>query len=57
MPTVLEIEKEETLTTGEKREIKAKIRRLRSLLDDDEKEQRETFAYLKKSLDDHYGSR
>lgn len=52
MSTVLEIEKEETLTTGEKKEIKAKIRRLRSLLDDDKKEQCETFAYLKKALDE-----
>ncbi len=52
MPAILEIEKEETSTTGEKREIKAKIRRLRSLLDDDEKEQRETFSYLKKALDE-----
>ena len=52
MPTVLEIEKEATLTTGKKREIKAKIRRLRSLLDDDEKEQRETYVYLKKVLDE-----
>ena len=52
MPAVLEIEKEETMTTGKKREITAKIRRLRSLLDDDEKEQRETFVYLKKVLDE-----
>ncbi len=52
MPAVLEIEKEETLTTGKKKEITAKIRRLRSLLDDDEKEQRETFVYLKKVLDE-----
>ena len=52
MPAVLEIEKEETMTTGKKREITAKIRRLRSLLDDDEKEQRETYVYLKKVLDE-----
>jgi hypothetical protein len=52
MPAVLEIEKEETLTTGKKKEITAKIRRLRSLLDDDEKEQRETYVYLKKVLDE-----
>ena len=52
MSAVLEIEKEETLTIGEKRKIKAKVRRLRSLFDDDEKEQRETFAYLKKVLDE-----
>ncbi len=52
MPTVLEVEKKETLTTGKKREIKAKVRRLRALLDDDEKEQRETFAYLKKTLNE-----
>ena len=52
MPAVLEIEKEETMTTGKKKEITAKIRRLRSLLDNDEKEQRETFAYLKKALDE-----
>ncbi len=52
MPAVLEIEKEETLTTGKKKEIRAKIRRLRSLLDDDEKEQHETFIYLKKVLDE-----
>jgi len=52
MPAVLEIEKEETLTTGKKKEIRAKIRRLRSLLDDDEKEQRETYSYLKKVLDE-----
>ncbi len=52
MPAILEIEKEETLTTGKKKEITAKIRRLRSLLDDDEKEQRETYVYLKKVLDE-----
>ncbi len=52
MPAVLEIEKRETLTTGKKKEITAKIRRLRSLLDDDEKEQRETYVYLKKVLDE-----
>ncbi len=52
MPAILEIEKEETLTTGKKKEITAKIRRLRSLLDDDEKEQHETFIYLKKVLDE-----
>ena len=50
MPAVLEIEKQETLTTGEKKKIQAKVRRLRSLLDDDKKEQRETFDYLKKAL-------
>jgi len=52
MPAVLEIEKEKTLTTGKKKQITAKIRRLRSLLDDDEKEQRETYVYLKKVLDE-----
>ncbi len=53
MPAVLEIEKEKILINGEKKkEVKAKIRRLRSLLDDDEKEQRETFLYLKKALDE-----
>lgn len=52
MPAILEIEKEETLTTGEKKEITAKIRKLWSLLDDDEKEHRETFVYLKKVLDE-----
>ena len=52
MSAVLEIDKEETLTTSERKEIKAKIRRLRSLLNDNEKEQRETFAYLKKTLDE-----
>jgi hypothetical protein len=52
MPAILEIEKEETLATGEKKEGKAKIRRLRSLLDDDKREQRETYAYLKKALDE-----
>lgn len=52
MPAVLEIEKKKTLTTGEKEEFKAKIRRLRSLLENDKKEQSETFAYLKKALDE-----
>ncbi len=52
MPAVLEIEKEEILTTGKKKQITAKIRRLRSLLNDDEKEQRETYVYLKKVLDE-----
>lgn len=51
MSATLEIEKEETLAT-DKKKITAKIRKLRSLLDDDEKEQRETFVYLKKSLDE-----
>ncbi len=52
MPATLEIEKEEFLTTGEKKKITAKIRKLRSLFDDDEKEQNKTFAYLKKALDE-----
>ncbi len=34
------------------KKIKAKVRKLRSLLDEDDKEQRETFAYLKKALDE-----
>ncbi len=33
-------------------EIEAVVRSLRILLDDDEQEQRETFNYLKKSLDE-----
>lgn len=52
MSAILEIEKEETLTTNEKKQITAKLRKLRSLLNEDAKEQRETFAYLKKSLDE-----
>ncbi len=52
MSAVLEIEKEETLKASEKRKISAKIRKLRSLLDNDEKEQRETFSFLKKALDE-----
>ena len=52
MPAVLEIEKREPLTNGEKKQLKGKIRRLRSLLDNDKKEQSETFAYLKKALDE-----
>lgn len=52
MSTVLEIEKEQTVTTIEQKKINAKIRVLRRLLDADEKEQRETFAYLKKALDE-----
>lgn len=52
MPAVLELEKKKILTNGEKKEFKAKIRRLRSLLDNDKKEQSETFAYLKKALDE-----
>ncbi len=51
MPATLEIEKEETLAT-DKKKITAKICQLRSLLDGDEKEQHETFVYLKKSLDE-----
>ncbi len=52
MSTVLEIGKEKTLTSSEKKEIAAKILKLRSLFDNNEKEQRETFAYLKKVLDE-----
>ena len=52
MSIVLEIEKEEIRTKGKKKETVAKIRRLWSLLDDDEKEQRETFVYLKKALNE-----
>ena len=52
MSTVLEIEKERTVTIIERKKINAKIRQLRRLLEDDEKEQRETFAYLKKALDE-----
>lgn len=33
-------------------EIEAAVRSLRTLLEDDEQEQRETFDYLKKSLDE-----
>ena len=52
MPAVLEIEKVEMLTTARKKEFKAKIHRLQSLLDNDKKEQSETFAYLKKAFDE-----
>lgn len=52
MSIVLEIEKEETMTTNERKKIKAKIRALRSLLNDDEKEQRQTFSYLKRALNE-----
>ena len=37
MSAVLEIEKKEALRNVEKKEVKAKIRRLRSLLDKDKK--------------------
>ena len=52
MSIVLEIEKEALKTTSEKAKIAAKIRILRSLLDGDGKEQSETFAFLKKALDE-----
>ncbi|MGI8641250.1 MAG: hypothetical protein ACR2MG_15045 [Pyrinomonadaceae bacterium] len=52
MSAVLEIEREKTLTASEKKGITAKVRKLRSLLDDDKKEQRETFIYLKKALEE-----
>ncbi len=52
MSVTLELEKEKTLTTNEKEKISAKIRVLRSLIDDDKKEQDETFSYLKKALDE-----
>ncbi|CAN5364076.1 hypothetical protein BH20ACI1_BH20ACI1_01580 [soil metagenome] len=56
MSVILEIEKEETLTTSEKGQITAKLCKLRSLHNDDAKEQRETFAYLKKVLDEDHPS-
>ena len=52
MPAVLELEKKKISTNGEEKVFKAKIRRLRSLLDSDKKEQSETFAYLKKALNE-----
>jgi hypothetical protein len=52
MPAILEIEKEAAPTESEEKKITTKIRKLRSLLDDDRKEQRETFAYLQKALDE-----
>ena len=52
MPVILEVERRKTLTVGEKKSVTAKIRKLRSLLHDDIKEQRETFAYLKKALEE-----
>ncbi len=52
MPAVLEIEKREMLTNGKKKQLKAKIRRLRSLLENDKNEQNETFAFLKKALEE-----
>lgn len=52
MPAVLELEKKKILTNGGKKEFKAKIRQLRTLLNDDKKEQSETFADLKKALDE-----
>lgn len=52
MPITLEIENKEVTTLKEKKEIKAKLCKLRSLLDDDKKEQSETFAFLKKALDE-----
>ena len=52
MPATLELEKEETLTATEKKKVLAKVRKLRSLFEEDEKEQRETFAYLKKALEE-----
>lgn len=52
MPVVLELEKKKILTNGGKKAFKAKIRRLRALLDSDKKDQTETFAYLKKALDE-----
>ena len=52
MPAVLELEKKKILTNGEKKEFKAKIRQLRSLLNVDKKDQSETFVYLKRALDE-----
>ena len=52
MSIVLEIEKEAIKTTSERKKIATKIRILRSLLDGDEKEQCETFTFLKKALDE-----
>ena len=56
MSAVLEIEKKKALRNDEKKEVRAKIRRLRSLLDRDKKDQSETFAYLKKALDEDRSS-
>lgn len=52
MPITLEIEDKKTTTIKQKKEITAKLRKLRSLLGDDKKEQSETFAFLKKALDE-----
>lgn len=49
MPATIEAKKNTHVT---KKEAKAKIHRLRSLLDGDKKEQIETFTYLKKALDE-----
>ena len=47
-PTVEEDHK----LSAQQAEIEAAVRSLRTLLEDDEQEQRETFDYLKKSLDE-----
>lgn len=39
-------------SSAQQAEIEAKIRSLRTLLEGDEQEQRETFEYLRKSLDE-----
>ncbi len=52
MPVVLELEKKTIFTNGAKKNLNSKIRRLRTLLDSDKNEQRETFAELKKNLDE-----
>ena len=46
------IGKKENFDQRRKKAFKAKIRRLRALLDSDKKDQTETFAYLKKALDE-----
>jgi hypothetical protein len=49
-PTPTEEEAPESVSAQER--IQTTVRALRALLEDDEEEQRETFAYLKKVLDE-----
>ncbi len=52
MPITLEIENKKVIMPKNKKEITAKVRKLRSLLGGDETEQSETFDFLKKALDE-----
>ena len=45
-------ERDSSPSSAQQAEIESVVRSLRTLLDGDEQEQRETFKYLKKSLDE-----